>query len=554
MKRFGILVLIVFSVIWAWGADINSWQDLNNVTSTGTYVLKTHLSSTSPGYDTYASSSANSGAGWVPINGGGTGTKFTGSFDGNGFTISDLVINRPNTINVGLFGHIGIGATIQDVGLLNVNIKGARGTGSLVGRVTGEQTTLIELCYVKDGTVTGDGATGGLVGSNNSSREKPSGSERWRPLILKCYANDVDVTWSTIGNGDKIGGLTGCNQKGFIEDSYAINGTVTVDNSSNNSPTPERIGGLAGCTILDGEILNSYTANTISIIDNDPVISDVGGLVGRADVGDSEVIDSYWNTDIYATSPKGTGLTTSEMQNSSNYTNWDFVDTWEIIGTNYPRLQDNPDSSLPVTLSNFSAAFIGTTPVIAWTTQSESGNAGWNVYRGTTQDALQNGEVTLLNSDLVNGAGTTSEPTNYTFSDEYAYNTNTTYYYWLESVSISGVTENHGSVQLYIPQSDPGSPAIPEEFGLYQNYPNPFNPTTTISFSVPSATRATVTIYNAKGGKVAEIFNGAVPAKEVQSILWDGTDSFGKPVTSGIYLYKMQTEKETLTKRMMLLK
>jgi hypothetical protein len=215
---------------------------------------------------------------------------------------------------------------------------------------------------------------------------------------------------------------------------------------------------------------------------------------------------------------------------------------------------DQTDPVLPVTLSHFSAAFIGTTPVIAWTTQSESGNAGWNVYRGTTQDALQNSEVTLLNSGLINGAGTTSEPTNYTFSDEYAYNTNATYYYWLESVSISGVSENHGSVQLYIPQSNPGSPAIPEEFGLYQNYPNPFNPTTTISFSVPSATRATVTIYNAKGGKVAEIFNGAVPAKEVQSILWDGTDSFGKPVTSGIYLYKMQTEKETLTKRMMLLK
>ena len=218
------------------------------------------------------------------------------------------------------------------------------------------------------------------------------------------------------------------------------------------------------------------------------------------------------------------------------------------------RIWTDGDGALPVTLSNFSAAYIGSVPIIAWTTQSESGNAGWNIYRGDSPEALQNGDAFLVNGSLIDGAGTTSEPTNYTFTDEYVYSTNTSYYYWLESVSISGVTENHGPVQLYIPNNNPGSPAVPTAFGLYQNYPNPFNPTTAISFSVPSTTRATLTIYNQTGAKVTTLFQGIVPAKEVQTLTWDGTDSFGKEVASGIYLYKLQTEKDTFTRRMMLIK
>lgn len=98
---------------------------------------------------------------------------FTGTYDGQNHTITGLKINRPSTStdknpNVGLFSHIDQDAIIENLGLKDVTISGGRGTGSLVGRVTGNGNTKIKYCYVDNGSVSGDGATGGLVGSNNS--------------------------------------------------------------------------------------------------------------------------------------------------------------------------------------------------------------------------------------------------------------------------------------------------------------------------------------------------------------------------------------------------
>jgi len=200
--------------------------------------------------------------GWKPIgfDSDNTGSpQFEGNYDGQGYTISNLFINRPAQQNVGLFSHLGYdgdGVEILDVGLLDVDIKGARGTGSLVGRVTGEESTLIELCYARNGTVVGDGATGGLVGSNNSWKDKGSAATH-QPIISKCYTH-IDVSWSrATGSGaDKIGGLVGCNQKGRTRYSYSL-GSVTVDNDLQvGTIVPERIGGLAGCTIYVGKIIN----------------------------------------------------------------------------------------------------------------------------------------------------------------------------------------------------------------------------------------------------------------------------------------------------------
>ncbi len=78
-----------------------------------------------------------------------------------------------------MFGYVGRdadGVVIKDLGLTNVDIQGARGTGSLVGRVVGDQNNLIIRCFADNGTVIGDGATGGLVGANNSYIENPSNS------------------------------------------------------------------------------------------------------------------------------------------------------------------------------------------------------------------------------------------------------------------------------------------------------------------------------------------------------------------------------------------
>ena len=85
----------------------------------GNYILTVNLDENSEGYDTYASSSANEGKGWLPI--GTSGSKFTGRLEGNGYTISDLYINR-DTIYGGLFGFLSTTAEIVDVLLLDVEM------------------------------------------------------------------------------------------------------------------------------------------------------------------------------------------------------------------------------------------------------------------------------------------------------------------------------------------------------------------------------------------------------------------------------------------------
>ncbi len=99
-----------------------------------------------------------------------------------------------------------------------------------------------------------------------------------------------------------------------------------------------------------------------------------------------------------------------------------------------------------------------------------------------------------------------------------------------------------------------GEPSeIPSKLELLGNYPNPFKPNTTISYSIPSEANVRLTIYNIKGQKIKELANGIHTAGEY-SILWDGTNESGKPIYSGIYLYRLTADKESSIKRMLLLK
>ncbi|MCK4696300.1 MAG: T9SS type A sorting domain-containing protein, partial [Candidatus Cloacimonetes bacterium] len=86
----------------------------------------------------------------------------------------------------------------------------------------------------------------------------------------------------------------------------------------------------------------------------------------------------------------------------------------------------------------------------------------------------------------------------------------------------------------------------PISCNLYQNYPNPFNPSTTISFSLTAEDpeNSELSIYNIKGQKVKTLVNEVLSAGE-HSIIWDGNDYSGKPVGSGIYLYKLSVNGKT---------
>jgi hypothetical protein len=79
---------------------------------------------------------------------------------------------------------------------------------------------------------------------------------------------------------------------------------------------------------------------------------------------------------------------------------------------------------------------------------------------------------------------------------------------------------------------------LPDVFALRQNYPNPFNPSTNIDFSTPGPGRVTLVVYDVLGQQVQTLMSGIVPAGN-HTVQWDGRDSRGTAVGSGVYFYRL---------------
>jgi hypothetical protein len=242
------------------------------------------------------------GEGWMPI--GDDNDIFRGILDGNGYKIKNLVINRPTTDYVGLFGVTAF-SDIRNIALENINVKGGSYTGGLVGNNSTEGT--ISNSSVS-GSVNGGNESGGLVGTN----EGP---------INTSYS-----TASVIGVS-RVGGLVGFNF-GAISSSYA---TGSATGSS-------KIGGLVGESYMSTRIKTSYAIGLVS------GSSDLGGLVG---VNNGDVSKSFYDStateQALGDSGRGIGKLTADMKDESTYSNagWDMSGKWDIdssLNNGYPHL------------------------------------------------------------------------------------------------------------------------------------------------------------------------------------------------------------------------
>jgi len=94
---------------------------------------------------------------------------------------------------------------------------------------------------------------------------------------------------------------------------------------------------------------------------------------------------------------------------------------------------------------------------------------------------------------------------------------------------------------------------LPKWFDLGQNHPNPFNPSTRITIAVPEAVRWNLTVYNV-AGQLVRRFEGSTSGAEYITVEWDGRDTRGQPLATGLYLYRVQAGTFTDVKKMILLK
>jgi hypothetical protein len=95
--------------------------------------------------------------------------------------------------------------------------------------------------------------------------------------------------------------------------------------------------------------------------------------------------------------------------------------------------------------------------------------------------------------------------------------------------------------------------AGPTEFLLFDNYPNPFNPKTVVSSQLPVASQVKLAVYDLLGREVAVLLNEKKPAGR-HTVEWDGRDSQGRQVSSGVYLCRMTAGTFSQTKRMLLIR
>ena len=193
--------------------------------------------------------------------------------------------------------------------------------------------------------------------------------------------------------------------------------------------------------------------------------------------------------------------------------------------------------TLPIELSSFTAQLIENTPTLYWTTESETDNMGWFVYRGDENDFTTSEKI----SEFIEGHGTTSQQHLYLHEDNIQNpQAGDTFYYWLESIDYSGQINHYDKVAvLTIPDhDDPGQGLIPEpmEYGLLQNKPNPVISSTKIAFNLHEAALVDVGIYNLKGQLVKSLYSGVALSKTLD---WNGKDESERELASGIYFYNL---------------
>ena len=123
--------------------------------------------------------------------------------------------------------------------------------------------------------------------------------------------------------------------------------------------------------------------------------------------------------------------------------------------------------------------------------------------------------------------------------------------FFLDDIRMVAATPPGSSVSTAI---DPQAPlGLPQSFDLRQNYPNPFNSATAIPFSLPQSGQVELAVYNLAGQKVVTLASGRREAG-THVVRWDSAADDGRPLASGVYLYRLKTGERTATRRLLLLR
>ena len=441
----------------------------------------------------------DSGAGFMPI--GREGIYFTGTYDGNGYTIDSLYINRPSMDYVGLFSYP-YRATIENLGVTNVNVTGNNAVGALAGlNATG---SLINNCY-STGSVTGYEKAGGLAGENyNNSTINNS----YSTCTVKA------TTWYYAG--------------GFVGLNFSSNSTIYNCYSTGDVEGQEYVGGFVGSNNFATSTYSCYSTGNVRATNN------AGGFIGLNTNSSSMVHDCYSLGDV-------TLISNQSNPNIGGFCGWnnETIGNCYSVGSVFYEGSTNPTNrgflGHKGTGSVYNNNFF----------DNESSNQTSDEYEGATAKSTAEMKNEATFTDL-NTVGLTTawdfagNPFDDQGNDDYwaldrsgAMNNGYPYLSW-QNGSVSALTNKEPIIQ---------------NFNLEQNYPNPFNPTTVIRFQLPAASHVKLKIFNLQGQEIKTIVNQRQEAGSYRVTL----NAAG--LASGIYIYQLKTQSGFISaKKMMLIR
>ena len=217
----------------------------------------------------------------------------------------------------------------------------------------------------------------------------------------------------------------------------------------------------------------------------------------------------------------------------------------------YTLASTSADNSLPVELRSFTAANSGDKVILRWRTETEVNNIGFTIYRSESKDS------NYTKIAFVSGAGNSAMPTDYQFKDTKV-EPGKTYYYCLEDIDITGERNKSDRLKVVVPKLKLASLGIIKKCALLQNFPNPFNPETWIPFQLAQNAPISINIYDTEGQLIRTIAlgnqNAGVYTTKAKAAYWNGRDSFGEKVASGIYWYTLQAGEYRATRKMVIVR
>ena len=344
-------------------ADIYGLQGIASLGLGNSYRLAGNI-------DASGTANWNDGQGFVPIAGGGSG--FSGVFDGGGFTLSNLKIDRglASGSAAGLFGTVQ-GGTLRNLTLSGGSVTGTANVGALAGNVVSGivdgvnssmavsgQRNVGGLVGSNGGAITMSSSSGAVTGVNADNGGAIGGLAGWNASggsIATSYATGV-VT----GAREMIGGLVGNNQ-GALSQSYAtgnvsgarsIGGLVGLNGGSINDAYASGAVGRAGSAdpILErenmGGLVGESTGSVSHVFSSGAVTGDgyaaVGAVVGRVSAG-SPFSYGFFNSEtslVQADAGGSNGRSTAQMRQQGSFNDYNFSSVWRIYeGYTTPMLK-----------------------------------------------------------------------------------------------------------------------------------------------------------------------------------------------------------------------